>query len=301
MEQNSFHKSVLLAQTLDYLNIKAKKTYLDVTFGGGGHTTAILEKEKDCKVIALDWDKKTIEHKAPIFEKKFGNRLKIIWGNFANLDQILKKEKITNLDGILADFGTSQHQIRNTPGLSFQTNMPLDMRISPAHSRLKASDVLNKYSPKDLEIIFSEFGEERRSKTIALKIVEKRKKEKFKTVDQLTTLIESIIPNYKHPKKKYYIHPATRVFQALRIYINNELKNIKIFLPAAVKHLNKNGRIVCISFHSLEDRIVKNFFREQKKESVLKILTPKPIIASDEEIILNPSSRSAKLRAAEKI
>jgi 16S rRNA (cytosine1402-N4)-methyltransferase len=301
MTQQPFHKPVLINEVLQYLNIQPNKTYLDVTFGGGGHTTAILEKEKSCKVIALDWDKNTIEQNAPPLQKKFGKRIKVLWGSFANLEKILKKEKIEKVDGILADFGTSQYQIQNIPGISFQTTMPLDMRISPAHTRLKASDILNRFTPKELEKIFSEYGEERRSRTIALKIAEQRKKEKFKTTDQLTKLIESITSKHKTSRKKYYIHPATKVFQALRIYVNRELENIEEFLPVAIKFLTPQARIVCISFHSLEDRIVKLFFRHQKKEKSLKILTPKPIIPTQKEITFNPSARSAKLRAAEKI
>ena len=301
MTQQPFHKSVLINEVLQYLNIQPNKTYLDVTFGGGGHTTAILNAEKTCKVIALDWDKNTIQKNAPPLQKKFGQRLNVIWGSFANIEKILTKEKIKSIDGILADFGTSQYQIQNIPGISFQTDMPLDMRVSPAHNRLKASEVLNRFTPKELEQIFSKYGEERRSRTIALKIVEQRKREKFKTANQLTKLIESITPKYKAPRKKYYIHPATKVFQALRIYVNKELENIEEFLPAAANFLTPQSRLVCISFHSLEDRIVKLFFRQQNKEKILKILTPKPIIPTKEESTLNPSARSAKLRAAEKI
>jgi len=301
MVQQLFHKPVLINEVLQYLNIQPNKTYLDVTFGGGGHTTAILKVEKTCKVIALDWDKNTIEKNAPTLQKKFGPRLKVIWGNFANLKKILEKEKIESIDGILADFGTSQYQIQNIPGISFQTTMPLDMRISPAHTRLKASDILNKFTPKELEKIFSEYGEERRSRTIALKIIEQRKREKFKTANQLTKLIESITPKYNTPRKKYYIHPATKVFQALRIYVNRELENINDFLTYSIKFLSPKSRIVCISFHSLEDRIVKLFFRQQKQQKNLKILTPKPIIPTQKEVMQNPSARSAKLRAAEKI
>ena len=146
MAQQPFHKPVLINEVIDYLNIQPNKTYIDVTFGGGGHTTEILKKEPTCKVIALDWDKNTIDKRGPELEKKFGKRFKIIWGSFSNLDKILKKEKIEHVDGILADFGTSQHQIQNIPGLSFQGNLPLDMRISPSHSILKASDVLNRYT-----------------------------------------------------------------------------------------------------------------------------------------------------------
>lgn len=299
MSNKIFHKSVLVNEVIENLNIKPNKTYLDVTFGGGGHTRAILEKEPTCKVIALDWDKKTIEQKTANFEDEFGDRIKIIWGNFANLYRIFKKEKIEKVDGILADFGTSQHQIENVPGMSFHGNLPLDMRISQAHQLQTAADIINKLPEKELTEIFFKYGEEKQSRQIAKQIVEYRKKKWFKTTNQLTQLIESIIPEHIMRARKHYIHPATKVFQALRIYVNKELENIEKFLPQAIQHLNQEGRIVCISFHSLEDRVVKLFFRNNKDK--LKIITPKPITGTPEEISSNPSSRSAKLRAAEKI
>ncbi|MBD3231764.1 16S rRNA (cytosine(1402)-N(4))-methyltransferase RsmH [Candidatus Dependentiae bacterium] len=296
--EKKFHKPVLTEQVIQYLNIKQNKTYLDATFGGGGHSKAILQKEPTCKVIALDWDQKTLEKQKSEFINQFGNRIKILWGNFANLHRIFKKEKIENVDGILVDFGTSQYQIENIPGMSFQKKLPLDMRISQAHQKITAADILNKFSEKELSKIFFELGEEKKSRQIAKKIIEFRKKEKFKNTSQLKNLIENIIPKHQMLHRKHFIHPATKIFQALRIYVNKELENIKKFLPQAIEVLNTNGRIVCISFHSLEDRIVKTFFRENKNQ--LKILTPKPITASKAEIQKNPSARTAKLRAAEK-
>ncbi len=303
-----FHKSVLVPEVLQYLNILPNKTYLDVTLGGGGHTKAILQKEKTCKVIALDWDKATIGKNAPSLKEKFGDRFKILWGNFAHLERILKKEKIENVDGILADFGTSQFQIQQVPGISFQKDTPLDMRISKSHHYFKASDILNRFREKELAKIFFELGEEKNARKIAKAIVEQRKKEKFKTTGQLVKLIESIIPKYnssprlrttsKTAHRKYRIHPATKVFQALRIFINKELENIELFLKTALMFLNPGARIVCISFHSLEDRIVKNFFRQNKE--ILEIITKKPVTASQVEVTQNPSARSAKLRVAEK-
>ncbi|MCK4651253.1 16S rRNA (cytosine(1402)-N(4))-methyltransferase RsmH [Candidatus Babeliales bacterium] len=298
-EKKVIHKPVMVAEVLKYLKIEPNKTYLDVTFGGGGHTKAILEKVKTCKVIAFDWDKKTIEKNAPPLQKKYGKRLKVLWGNFALIHKIFKKEKIIKVDGILADFGISQIQIEQTPGISFQKDTPLDMRISKAHYYFKASDILNRYSEKNLTKIFFDLGEEKYARQIAKKIVEYRKKEKFKTTGQLTNLVEEVIPKYKMAKRRYYIHPATKVFQALRIFVNKELENMQQFLSTSIKFLTPKSRIVCISFHSLEDRIIKNFFKEKKEE--LKIITPKPIIPTQKEIKENASSRSAKLRTAEKI
>jgi len=293
------HKPVLINEVLEYLDVQPNKLYIDATFGGGGHSTAILEKEPTCKVIALDWDKETIEKNAPPLQKKYGDRLKVLWGNFAHLPRLLDKIKIEKVDGILADFGTSQTQIHQKAGFSFNLDTPLDMRMSPAHQYFKASDIINRYSPKELANIFFEYGEENNSRKIACAIVEQREKEKFKTTRQLAELIESLTPKYKIDRKKFKIHPATKVFQALRIFINKELENIEEFLKISVQFLNKDARLVCISFHSLEDRIVKNFFRQKKED--LKIITPKPITASENELLQNPSSRSAKLRAAKKI
>lgn len=295
---SQFHKPVLLKEVIENLNIKPNKTYLDVTFGGGGHTRAILNANPKCKVVAMDWDKKTIDQNAPALKEEFGDRFNILWGNFAHIKRILEKEKIEKLGGILADFGTSQHQIQQTPGISFYKDTPLDMRISKSHHYFKASDIVNRFREKELANIFFELGEEKQSRKIAKAIVEHRKKEKIETSRQLAEIIEAIIPKYKSPRRKFFIHPATKVFQALRIFVNKELENIEIFLKDAVSFLNPGGRIACISFHSLEDRIVKNFFRDNKQE--LEILTKKPIIATQEEVAANPSSRSAKLRVAEK-
>lgn len=281
-------------EALDGLNLKPGGVYVDATFGGGGHTRAILNKEPNCKVIALDWDKVAIEKNAPSLEAEFGDRIKIIWGNFAKLYNILKKEKISHVDGILADFGTSQHQILHKEGFSFNQDSPLDMRMSPSHQQITAEQILNTYTDKALAKIFFELGEEPKSRQIARAIIEKRREAPFQTTRQLAKLVEETV-KYKKPSKT---HPATRVFQALRIYINKELENIEIFLKTAIAMLNQDGRLVCISFHSLEDRIVKTIFRE--KQDVLEILTKKPIAPSQEEIDQNPSSRSAKMRIARK-
>jgi 16S rRNA (cytosine1402-N4)-methyltransferase len=298
MEQAT-HKSVMTQEVLHYLNITPHKTYLDVTFGGGGHTRSILHAEPTCKVIALDWDKKTIETNAPALQKTYGNRFTILWGNFAHLYRVLKKAHIEKVDGILADFGTSQIQIQHTPGISFRKNTPLDMRISKAHYYFTAADVVNRFSEKELAKIFFELGEEKHARKIAHAIIESRKIEKFETTGQLAQLIEHVVPKHKKMHKKYVIHPATKIFQALRIFVNKELENIETFLSQTIPFLHQKARIICISFHSLEDRIVKTFFKKQKH--TLSIITPKPLIPTEKEILSNPSSRSAKMRVAEKI
>jgi len=291
------HKTVLINETIQHLNIKPNGVYVDVTFGGGGHTRAILNADPTVSVIALDWDQEALDLNAPAFEEQYGERFKIFWGSFAHLYKILKKNHIKEVDGILADFGTSQHQIHHKAGLSFQTDTPLDMRMSASHHTTTAADIINNAPLDELVAIFSEYGQEAKSKTIAQAIVEQRKIKRFTTTGQLVALIESII-NPRAFKAKRGIHPATQVFQALRIAVNNEFENIQSLLMAASHFLKPGGRLVCISFHSLEDRMVKNFFKDHTDKFLT--LTTRPVIASDEEIANNPSSRSAKLRAAEK-
>ncbi len=290
-----FHKPVLTQEVLHYLDPQPNKTYLDVTFGSGGHTRAILEKEPQCKVIALDWDTKALEIYGQPLKQEFGDRLTLLWGNFALLYKILKKERIKSVDGILADFGTSQIQIFTRPGFSVYRDSQLDMRMSPAHQKITAEEVINQADEKTLATIFKELGEERYSRRIAWAITQERKKKRISRTLHLAKIIEKIVPY--NPRLK--IHPATRVFQALRIYINEELNNINAFLSGVVKLLSADGRLVCISFHSLEDRIVKNFFKKAQQEEILNILTPKVVTASEEELRENSASRSARLRAAQ--
>jgi len=289
------HKSVLVKEVLEYLSPRPGGIYLDVTFGSGGHTRAILEREPTCKVIALDWDASSLETYGKLLQEEFSERLKLVWGNFSLLYKILKKEKIRTVDGILADFGTSQIQLIQRPGFSFYKDSDLDMRMSPAHQKTTAEKVLEESSEEKLREIFWQFGEEKYAKQIAHTIVQERQKKRISTTHQLASLICQVVPI----NKKVKIHPATRVFQALRIYINKELENIKSFLSVACRVVNIGGRIVCISFHSLEDRIVKNFFKDKAEEGVIRVLTPTVIVARRDEVDSNPSARSAKLRAVE--
>jgi 16S rRNA (cytosine1402-N4)-methyltransferase len=290
------HIPVLLQEVLDFLKPSPGKVYLDVTLGGGGHTRAILTKEPGCKVIGMDWDQKVIETTGKALEQEFPGRFIPIWGNFTRLDALLAKIKISQVDGILADFGTSQIQIKETPGLSFLQETFLDMRMSQAHQKKCAYDIIMYASEKELADIFWQYGEERASRRIAKHIVEVRKKKYIKTTKQLAELVEEIVPY--HGQK---IHPATRVFQALRIVVNKELENISAFLRNAIKVLAPGGVLLCISFHSLEDRLVKNFFKEQSAGSgCLTLVTSKVCVASPEEQLKNRSSRSAKLRVAQK-
>jgi len=285
------HKSVLVREVITYLNPLPGGTYIDATFGGGGHTKAILAHEPSCNVVAIDWDKHAIAHNEERIKEEFGDRFSMVWGNFAHLYKILKHEKIKNVQGILADFGTSQFQIHEQPGFSFQKDTPLDMRMSPSHHRETASDVLNSMTEKELANIFFAYGEEVHARKIARLIVQERVRNPIKTTHQLVYLVERVIPHFSR-----HTHPATKIFQALRIHVNDELNNITAFLSAAPAALAPQGRLVCISFHSLEDRLVKNFFSQHCM--ALTTLTPKPVTAQEDELATNPSSRSAKLRAA---
>jgi 16S rRNA (cytosine1402-N4)-methyltransferase len=284
-------------EVLEYLAIKPGKIYVDVTFGTGGHTRAILEKEPTCSVIALDWDADELERYGEPLKEEFGDRLTLVWGNFALLYKLLKKAGVSKVDGILADFGTSQIQIAERHGVSFSRDTPLDMRLSPAHFQETAADVVNKMTEKDLRELFWELGEEQHARPIARAIVLAREKKKITTTGQLVEIIKKAMPV---SVKKRSTHPATKIFQALRVYVNKELENMQSFLMAAVRALKPEGRLVCISFHSLEDRQVKQFFKDQERLLALDIITPKVVHATPEEVALNPSSRSACLRVAQK-
>lgn len=293
-----YHKSVLIREVLEYLDPKSKGVYVDATFGGGGHTKAILDANPNCTVIAFDWDKVALDKNGEPLKEIYGDRLKLVWGNFAQVSFLLKRIGVNKVDGMLADFGTSQFQIKEKAGFSFKNDAPLDMRMSTAHQKITAADVLNTSSADQLRKIFWEYGEERAANKIVKEILDYRKTKRFKTTGQLVEVIEKVLT----PQREKKIHPATRVFQALRIYVNDELGNINSFLKASLDVVKPGGRVVCISFHSLEDRLVKRFFQENKKNVLGKgfeILTPKVVVPTDEEISNNPSSRSSKLRAAQ--
>ncbi len=291
------HKSVLVGEVLEYLDPKPNEIYIDATFGSGGHTYAILQKEPTCTVIGIDWDKDSLDRYTARITDKFGDRFIPVWGNFAQLYKLLKKINVKQVDGILADFGTSQMQIATKPGFSLYSDAPLDMRMSAAHYKTTAAHILGTASEDKLARIFFEYGEERYAKKIAREIVAARSKRRFKTTKQLAEFVKRIVP-YRRESR---IHPATRVFQALRIYVNQELENIHSFLRSTSSILADQGRLVCISFHSLEDRLVKQFLHDQSGAGKFKVLTKRVVVPSDEEIQANPSARSAKLRAAVKI
>lgn len=293
MSNKPYHIPVLCRQVIEYMQLKPGNVYVDVTFGGGGHTKAMLDAQPECQVVALDWDTRALEINGYPLQEQYSDRLTLLWGNFAYLDNVLKKAGIKKVDGILADFGTSQYQLLERDGFSFNTDTPLDMRMSPAHQTATAADILNKAHEDELLVIFKSYGQEPRARALVRAIVEQRKKYRFKTTQDLVKVVVSVV-GYRPGKK---IHPATQAFQALRIAVNQELNNIRSFLHAAVRILPEHGRLVCIAFHSLEDGLVKDFFKEQVMMLRGEILTPKAIVADEDELKGNPSSRSARLRA----
>ena len=296
MKISQGHIPVLLDEVLHYLDPQPGKIYVDATLGGGGHTQSILAKNSTCKVIGLDWDKSVIETTGAKLAQEFPGRFIPIWGNFAKLFELLHKAGYSHVDGILADFGTSQIQIRNTPGFSFLQDSFLDMRFSAAMYRVTAYDVINRFTVDRLADIFFEYGQESQGRKIARAIVEQRKIKKIETTLELANLIKNLTPGNYHK-----IHPATKVFQALRIFVNQELDNIQSFLQQSAQVLNHQGRLVCISFHSLEDRIVKQFFKDRSSKNYptryFDMLTKGACMATPEELDRNRSSRSARLRA----
>lgn len=292
------HIPVLQKEVLEFLDPKPGENLIDCTIDGGGHAMEILKKNSpDGKLLGIDLDKKMIAALEAKIKSENLNNLIVAEGNFKNLKKIAEEKKISNVSGILIDLGWSSIQIEESGrGFSFLKNEPLDMRYS--NSGMTAAEAVNRLDEKELADIFWQYGEERFSRRIAKKIVEARKKKRILTAFDLVEAVKMSVPrSYERGR----LHPATRVFQALRIYVNQELENLKEVLPQAVEILAPEGRLAVISFHSLEDRIVKNFFREAKKEGKLEILTKKPIVPSDEEIKANSRSRSAKLRVVRKI
>jgi len=293
--RNIVHKSVLKNEVLEYLNVNENKNYLDATVGEGGHSLSILENNgPKGKVLGIEINEKIYEG---LLGKGF-KRLILVNDSFINLEKIIEMERFKEISGILFDLGfSSWHLKESQKGFSFLRDEDLDMRYSQSSS-LTAKKIVNEWPQEDLERIIREYGEERFSKRIARMIVEKRKRGTIeKTFDLSETIREAVPGRYLHKR----IHFATRTFQALRIATNNELENLKSALPQTLRVLEKGGRIVIISFHSLEDRIAKNFFKEEGKKGKLAIITKKPITPKEAEIIKNRSSRSAKLRAAIKI
>jgi len=288
------------------LRCEPGRTYVDATLGGGGHALEILRRSApDGMVIGLDWDEEAISEARKAL-MPFGERVKIFRENFIHLPQLLKTLKIEQVDGILLDLGLSSFQLeKEERGFSFRGEGPLDMRMDQRMDHT-ADDLVNHLSPEELEETLSKYGEERWAKRIAKAIVQERERGSIDTTQALGKIVYQTIPRRFQSRK---IDPATKTFQAFRIRVNDELENLKKILETGWELLKKGGRMCVISFHSLEDRMVKETFRKLEKggtdglspEAVVRILTKKPIMPSEEEQRRNPRSRSAKLRCAEKV
>lgn len=304
----TIHKPVLLEETLELLELKEGMTVVDATLGGGGHAREILKRiGKGGTLIGIDADSQALERFA---ESRIGKpeNIRLVNRNFSELGDILQEMGIEKTDAIMADLGYSSDQLEDAErGISFSADGPLDMRLDQSKGQT-AADIINGYPPAGLERIIKDYGEERYFRSIVKGIVEYRSRKTIETTKELVSIIESRVPaGYRHGR----IDPATRTFQAIRIEVNQELDRLRQFLSAAIEALKPGGRLAVISFHSLEDRIVKEFLRENArgcicpkdfpvclcgKSSRLSIITKRPIVAGPEEIDNNPRSRSAKLR-----
>lgn len=294
------HIPVLSKEILQYLDPKSNDNFIDATFGMGGHAELILEKtEPHGKVLGIEIDSELIrDPRIQEKKEKYRDRLILINNSFANLHEIVRHEGVTPIQGILFDLGMSSwHLEKSSRGFSFQRDEPLIMSYEKGEE-LYAASLVNSLPETELKELFITYGEERFAGRIARAICEGRRHEEISSSGMLSQIILDALPfRSRHSR----IHPATRVFQALRIAVNTELEVISTALPQALDVLRPEGRLVVISFHSLEDRIVKQFFRNEKERGRVTILTKKPIGASPEEREQNPRSRSAKLRAAQKL
>jgi 16S rRNA (cytosine1402-N4)-methyltransferase len=299
------HIPVLLSEVIESLQLKPGYNVIDCTLGDGGHSEAILEKiGPNGKLLGIDADPESVL-RAKQYLYRFGERANFARDNFENIKQITADNNFHPVNGILLDLGWSTPQFKERGrGFSFDGDEPLDMRFGGMNQKgMTAAEIINDYSLNDLKRIFRQYGEEKLAEPIAKEIVERRKKEKIETTGQLTETILSVYRTILKSDKEIPwvggLHPATKIYQALRIETNRELDVVRNVLPDAVEVLEKGGRLAVITFHSLEDRIVKHFV--QSKPSTLKMVNKKPIIAGEEELKNNPSARSAKLRIIEKI
>jgi 16S rRNA (cytosine1402-N4)-methyltransferase len=287
------HIPVLMKETMEMLNVKANGTYVDATVGLGGHAEAVLSMlGADGRLIGIDRDEDALGYA----RERLGNsRVHLKKGSFSQIEEILSYMNIREVDGVLFDLGVSMLQLKELKrGFSFASEARLDMRMDTAQE-LTAWDIVNKYPEKELERILKEYGEEPFARKIAKAIITYRKKYPINTCKELADIV------VKAYGKRGKIHPATRTFQALRIEVNREMEELKTGLASTMNILKTGGRLCVISYHSLEDRIVKNFMRDSAMEGIVKVLTKKPVTPGFDEIKINPSSRSAKLRGAEKI
>ena len=287
------HQPVLVEEVTEFLNVRPDGVYIDATLGGGGHAQAILERLTSGRLLGIDSDPLALDlarrRLAP-----FGSRVTLMQGNFADIDGLHAASGFPAADGVLADLGLSSMQLGDASrGFSFNLEGPLDMRMDPA-SETSAADLVNYSSERELADLIFKFGEERHSRRIARAIMRARP---IRTSTELAQVVTRAIPSRPGP---HQIHPATRTFMALRLAVNRELDNLEQFLAKVLTVTSAGGRVAVISFHSLEDRIVKQSFASWRREGRAKVLTRKVVRPGEDEATRNPRSRSAKLRVAEK-
>ncbi len=293
---DTYHTSVLLQQTIEALQVMPGEKFIDATLGGGGHTLEILKR--DGNVLGIDQDADALEQvkRDERFKKYDLTKLTVARGNFEHIEEIATTHGFEHVSGVLFDLGISSHHVDEASrGFSFLREGPLDMRMS-LDASVRAADLVNGLNKGELATLFSTYGEEPFAKRIASAIVQEREKEPFTTTTQLARLVASVYPGRMHK-----VHPATKVFQALRIAVNEELFVLEKALPQALTLVKSTGRIVVITFHSLEDRIVKQTYIKWEKQGLGRIITKKPLVPSKEELDTNNRSRSAKLRVFEHI
>lgn len=308
------HYPVLLQEVLQYADAKHGNSFIDATVGGGGHARAILKQNTKARLLGLDWDGESLERLRQEFEKeKLAKRAILMHSNYVDIKRAAEQAEFVPVDGIILDLGFSSLQLDDPArGFSFQNSGSLDMRYDRSQD-LDADKVLNQYSESRLAEIFQKYGEDIHAKKIARAVVAGRKDSGLHAAQQVLDVIKKALPA---PVKHKATDSARRIFQAVRIEVNHELENLQKALPEMFELLAPKGRLVVISFHSLEDRIVKNFFNDLAKGCICpldfpecvcgnkpkaKILTKKPVTAVEQEIAENPRSKSAKLRAIEKI
>jgi len=323
---DEFHEPVLLKEAIDFLQVEKGGIYVDCTLGGGGYAVEILKRGG--KLIGIDCDPEAVgevQRKLKQLRGPMGGNWQLFCDNFKNLKEIVEKAELSpfahpshkasgdhtkplakcgkasgdskKVDGVIFDLGVSMHQLKTeNRGFSFLKDAPLDMRMDP-RLKVTAMDLVNALTEKELYVLFGKFGEERNALPIARAILGARGLKKIKTTGELAQIVEKV---YQKNKSLGNIHAATKVFQALRMAVNSELSNLKAGLDASLHVLGKGKRLVVVSFHSLEDGMVKDFLRLEHGNNILEILTKKPIVPTVLEVEQNPSSRSAKLRAGEK-
>jgi len=282
----------MLEKVVEMLNVRQNGIYVDATTGAGGHAEAILQNiGSSGRLIGIDRDEEAL---ATARKKLSDSRVTLIRGNFSDMGNMISADGIISVDGILFDLGVSNMQLKNRDrGFSFLYDAPLDMRMDRSQ-QMSAREIVNRYPENELDRIFREFGEERLSRKIAKAITRYRQRNPIETCSELAQIVEKVYGT------RGRIHPATRTFQALRIAVNQELEHLTSGLRVSLHLLRRQGRLCVISYHSLEDRIVKHFMAGSAKKGLLRILTKKPLTPEPEEQRANPSSRSAKLRVAER-